>query len=104
MFDFTSNDKNLYYCECNQPANEYDGEDMVQCEFCEQWYHCTCIGTTIEELKEVHMWECTPCLEKRETDEVDQGQKSDSRSLTREKHKIMKEQQIPETDKNTLGV
>ena len=54
-------DPSKLYCICRQP---YDGaNDMIQCDYCQEWYHLSCIGlsqdklTKVEELK----FKCPVC-------------------------------------------
>ncbi|EGG16431.1 ubiquitin protein ligase E3 component n-recognin 7 [Cavenderia fasciculata] len=73
-----NNDKNIYnhnfqgkYCYCDQ---SYDyKEDMVQCLFCFDWFHETCIAlnsttketvSTIPEADQMQDFVCLPCLKK----------------------------------------
>ena len=34
------------YCVCRQP-DDYT-RSFVECEFCEEWFHPECVGTTVE--------------------------------------------------------
>ncbi|GAN06081.1 PHD finger domain protein [Mucor ambiguus] len=51
------------YCTCQRP---YDGEPMVQCDTCEEWFHCSCVGfnpDNQEEDEENIDWVCSKCKE-----------------------------------------
>ncbi|CEP08071.1 hypothetical protein [Parasitella parasitica] len=51
------------YCTCQQP---YNGEPMVQCDSCEEWFHCTCVDfnpdNQEEDVDNVD-WVCNSCKE-----------------------------------------
>ncbi len=44
------------YCDCELPE-EYD--NMVQCDYCDFWYHLTCVGVEIPSLMD--NWLCKSC-------------------------------------------
>ena len=50
MLKFTFNDENKTLCSCKQPVNEYKGESMVACDFCETWFNCDCVGLVYEDV------------------------------------------------------
>ncbi|KAI8336818.1 transcription factor S-II, central domain-containing protein [Chlamydoabsidia padenii] len=45
------------YCVCQQP---YDGQPMVQCDGCKQWFHCSCVNLNADEMENVD-WICDQC-------------------------------------------
>ncbi|KAI9273698.1 hypothetical protein BY458DRAFT_507924 [Sporodiniella umbellata] len=45
------------YCICQQP---YNGKPMVQCDQCEDWFHCACVHFDPEEQEDVD-WICDGC-------------------------------------------
>ena len=45
------NKEELFFCICKQSADEYDGEAMVACDECNNWFHCQCIGVSLETCK-----------------------------------------------------
>ena len=54
-------DPSKLYCICRQP---YDGaNDMIQCDYCREWYHLSCIGLSQDELAEVEelKFRCPVC-------------------------------------------
>ncbi|KAL7318273.1 Transcription factor bye1 [Mucor circinelloides] len=51
------------YCTCQRP---YNGEPMVQCDTCEEWFHCSCVDfnpDNQEEDEENIDWVCSKCKE-----------------------------------------
>ncbi|KAI7889816.1 transcription factor S-II, central domain-containing protein [Mucor mucedo] len=49
------------YCICQQP---YSGKPMVQCDTCEEWFHCTCVGFDPDEQEDEDIdWVCQNCLQ-----------------------------------------
>ncbi|KAI8067711.1 uncharacterized protein B0P05DRAFT_573764 [Gilbertella persicaria] len=49
------------YCICQQP---YDGKPMVQCDKCEEWFHCTCVGFDPDSQEDID-WICQTCRQVR---------------------------------------
>lgn len=45
------------YCHCRMPA-QFD-TDMIECDSCNQWYHCSCVKVNPAGLP-LH-WECSHC-------------------------------------------
>ena len=45
------------FCYCKMPA-QYD-TDMIQCETCSCWFHCSCMGINPSRVPEV--WDCQQC-------------------------------------------
>ena len=58
MLVFTSDEENKKYCSCMQPAHDWSGEPMVACDFCLKWYHCNCVGLTMDKGKRETNWRC----------------------------------------------
>ena len=48
------------YCTCRLPDN---GDDMIRCERCSQWYHYTCVGIELGEIVN-GIWLCKHCHKK----------------------------------------
>ncbi|KAK4519909.1 Proteasome subunit alpha type-6 [Mucor velutinosus] len=51
------------YCTCQRP---YNGEPMVQCDTCEEWFHCNCVDfnpDNQEDDEENIDWVCNQCKE-----------------------------------------
>lgn len=47
------------YCICQQP---YNGKPMVQCDRCEEWFHCACVGFNPDTEDEEDIdWICDSC-------------------------------------------
>ncbi|KFK30493.1 hypothetical protein AALP_AA7G268700 [Arabis alpina] len=52
-------DRVAVFCKCEMPYNPDDL--MVQCEDCSEWFHPSCIGTTIEATKKLKHFFCEEC-------------------------------------------
>ncbi|XP_018463648.1 chromatin remodeling protein SHL [Raphanus sativus] len=52
-------DRVAVFCKCEMPYNPDDL--MVQCEDCSEWFHPSCIGTTIEAAKKLEHFYCEEC-------------------------------------------
>jgi hypothetical protein len=37
------------------------GRNFVQCNTCEQWYHCSCVGLTKRKAEELQEFKCKEC-------------------------------------------
>jgi hypothetical protein len=46
------------YCLCRGPDN---GEFMIQCDVCKEWYHESCVGVGPEEAKDIDVYLCPEC-------------------------------------------
>ncbi|KAH8556164.1 hypothetical protein BGW37DRAFT_471337 [Umbelopsis sp. PMI_123] len=55
----TQRSKKLY-CICQQP---YDGSPMVQCDSCQEWFHCSCVNLDPDEAEDIE-WTCDSCSKK----------------------------------------
>jgi hypothetical protein len=44
------------FCLCRGPDN---GEFMIQCNVCKEWYHCLCVSVTREPLSRSFVYSCT---------------------------------------------
>eukprot|EP00729_Bicosta_minor_P002733 gene2733-2203_t len=51
--------KDAVYCVCRRPAGE--GETMLQCDGCDDWFHITCIGLSEEEAQQIASYICRGC-------------------------------------------
>ena len=48
------------YCVCRKP---YDGRFMIQCDFCEEWYHGSCVNITATDALDIDKYKCRACKE-----------------------------------------
>ncbi|KAJ3415415.1 hypothetical protein HDV05_005009 [Chytridiales sp. JEL 0842] len=48
------------YCTCLQPDN---GQFMIQCDKCKDWYHGSCVGITEKRASSIDSYECKLCKE-----------------------------------------
>ena len=46
------------YCTCRKP---YSGRFMIQCDFCQEWYHGSCINLTATEALDIDKFKCQSC-------------------------------------------
>lgn len=46
------------YCVCKQP---WGGHFMIQCDYCHEWYHGTCIDVTPSEALNIDKYKCRVC-------------------------------------------
>ena len=49
--------KLLVHCVCRKP---YDGEKMVECSTCKEWFHCSCMRLSDTNVSEL-VWLCESC-------------------------------------------
>jgi hypothetical protein len=55
-------DDTAVYCVCRKPYSEEDeGEVMVACDACDNWYHPTCVGLSEDQLELVETYICKSC-------------------------------------------
>ena len=47
------------YCHCRQPD---DGRMMIQCEYCNEWYHGSCVNLTTEDTLSISKYKCKDCI------------------------------------------
>mmetsp|Transcript_3707 Transcript_3707/g.5863 ORF Transcript_3707/g.5863 Transcript_3707/m.5863 type:complete len:180 (+) Transcript_3707:3224-3763(+) len=47
------------YCICNDTYQ--DGDFMIQCDDCDDWYHGECVGITEEEAENISQYTCDLC-------------------------------------------
>ena len=57
----------LLYCICR---GEDEGNLMLGCVCCEEWYHPTCLNLTDERVREIgnEQWKCPLCEERKQSD------------------------------------
>lgn len=58
MMAFEPVDTHEQFCICQQPEN---GSTMISCDFCDMWYHYTCIGLQDLKLLEKVQYKCVSC-------------------------------------------
>ena len=46
------------YCICRKPDR---GDLMIQCDFCTEWFHGTCVGVTVNDALQTKKYKCPPC-------------------------------------------
>ncbi|KAI8646337.1 transcription factor S-II, central domain-containing protein [Parasitella parasitica] len=72
------------YCTCQQP---YNGEPMVQCDACEEWFHCTCVqfnpDNQEEDVDNVD-WVCNSCKQGGNEPKVKPAAKEEKPANTRQ--------------------
>lgn len=56
----TIKDVNLY-CLCHQPNK--DSKMMVQCDFCDCWFHPRCVDLDEDEAEHISTWNCPRCID-----------------------------------------
>jgi hypothetical protein len=52
------------YCTCQKPFSD-DGDLMIGCDFCADWFHFECLGVTEEHgmhMINMESWACPQCL------------------------------------------
>ncbi|XP_072176982.1 uncharacterized protein [Diadema setosum] len=49
------------YCICHGPDN---GAFMIQCDYCAEWYHGSCVGVTPQEGEAMNKYKCPPCQQR----------------------------------------
>ena len=50
------------YCSCRQP---YQNRFMIQCDFCDEWYHGSCVNVTVTEALRIDKYKCPDCQQRR---------------------------------------
>ena len=51
--------KKSLFCLCRGPD---DGEFMIQCEECKEWYHGSCVNVTPEQADHIDVFLCPDCI------------------------------------------
>jgi len=51
---------NRVYCICNRPYRFSDGA-MVQCKYCLNWFHFSCLKMSIKEANDILTYYCAAC-------------------------------------------
>ena len=47
------------HCLCKQP---WQGRFMIQCDFCDKWFHGSCVDVTATEALNIAQFKCEVCL------------------------------------------
>ena len=63
---------------------------MVGCDCCLKWFHCQCVGLSMEEAKNETVWRCESCVDIEILESIDHGQRTDIQKLTVDEHKLLK--------------
>lgn len=58
--DTTCEDRQLH-CRC-KAANDTT-RMMIQCDFCDVWFHPQCVGLDEDEAENISYWNCPGCVE-----------------------------------------
>ena len=62
--DQDEDDDQKEYCVCKKP---YGGRFMIQCDYCEEWYHGSCVNITVSDALEIDKYKCKACSDSRTT-------------------------------------
>mmetsp|Transcript_22205 Transcript_22205/g.73085 ORF Transcript_22205/g.73085 Transcript_22205/m.73085 type:complete len:108 (-) Transcript_22205:72-395(-) len=63
-----SSEEEEVYCICRQGYEE--GEFMIECDHCKEWFHGSCVGVEEEAAEEWETWTCDKCRATAEPDEL----------------------------------
>ncbi|KAH7816559.1 putative nucleosome-remodeling factor subunit BPTF [Monocercomonoides exilis] len=55
-------DPNRLWCTCQTPYVE--GQFMIQCDMCNEWFHGTCVGITPKQAETMDTYYCDACVAK----------------------------------------
>ena len=50
------------YCVCRKP---YSARFIIQCDFCDEWYHGSCVNITATDALVIDKYKCKACKDKR---------------------------------------
>jgi hypothetical protein len=50
------------YCLCRKPDN---GDFMIGCDFCNEWYHGKCVGVSRKQAGDIKRYSCPKCQPKQ---------------------------------------
>ena len=50
------------YCICKKP---YSGRFMIQCDYCDEWYHGSCVNITVTDALVIDKYRCKACKDNR---------------------------------------
>ncbi|KAI8813645.1 hypothetical protein BJ742DRAFT_704778 [Cladochytrium replicatum] len=57
--EFIEEDPSQTFCICNQPAEE--GRPMIMCDYCNDWFHFSCVLLTKEQVESIDKYCCPRC-------------------------------------------
>lgn len=60
--DQNEEDDKTEYCICRK---SYSGRFMIQCDFCNEWYHGSCVNITASDALEIDKYKCKACKDKK---------------------------------------
>ena len=46
------------YCSCRRP---WEGRFMIQCDYCDEWYHGSCVDITPTDALDIEKYQCRDC-------------------------------------------
>ncbi|PJE78326.1 hypothetical protein CI610_02741 [invertebrate metagenome] len=49
------------FCVCRKP---WQGRFMIQCDYCQEWYHGSCVNVTATEALDIDKYKCKGCCNK----------------------------------------
>ena len=55
-------DDQKQYCVCRKL---YSGRFMIQCDFCDEWYHGSCVNITATDALVIDRYKCKACKDAR---------------------------------------
>jgi hypothetical protein len=56
--DEPSTDDGTLYCLCRKPCQ---GRFMIQCDFCDEWFHGACVNVTYTDALNINRYKCAKC-------------------------------------------
>ena len=56
-------DDSEVYCVCRKP---WEGRFMIQCDYCDEWFHGSCINITATDALDIDKYKCKSCIDKRQ--------------------------------------
>ena len=60
--DQDEEDDQKEYCVCRKP---YSGRFIIQCDFCDEWYHGSCVNITPTDALGIDRYKCKACKDTR---------------------------------------
>jgi len=55
-------DEGKLYCMCQKP---WEGRFMIQCDYCDIWYHGSCVNVSASDALDIDKYKCRPCKSTR---------------------------------------